>query len=57
MVADPLREALPQHAARLHTPARLPPILNISVRQAAAKLFTVRRAAQRLPSARLPACH
>lgn len=42
MVADPLREALPQHAARLHTPARLPPILNISVRQAAAKLFTVR---------------
>ena len=44
MVADPLREALPQHAARLHTPARLPPILNISVRQAAAKLFTVRRA-------------
>jgi hypothetical protein len=51
MVADPLREALPQHAARLHTPARLPPILNISVRQAAAKLFTVSRAAQRLPPA------
>lgn len=41
VLSDPLRETLPEHAARLHTPARLPPLLNTSVRQAAAKLFKV----------------
>lgn len=41
VLADPLRESLPEHSARLHTPARLPPLLNVSMRQAAAKLFTV----------------
>lgn len=42
VLADPLRASLPQHAARAHTPARLPPIVLHSLRQAAAKLFNVR---------------
>lgn len=41
VLADPLRASLPEHATRLHTPARLPQIVLHSLRQAAAKLFLV----------------
>ncbi len=44
MWSDPLRWSLPQHQLRTHTPPRLPALVTHSLRQAAARLFTVRAA-------------
>lgn len=41
MWSDPLRWALPAQQLRTHTPPRLPAIVTHSLRQAAARLFTV----------------
>ena len=59
MWSDPLRWALPAQQLRTHTPPRLPAIVTHSLRQAAARLFTVPanpRSSPHNPAVRAPAC-